>query len=97
MMSFNLKVISLLAILWQWILLENSSIVAAVAAVYKKAGVQNTCQIYQGQCLEKGQIKNILELFMWHMNCKNIQEKILRGNVIIEKKTIEIFKIMAQL
>ena len=81
MMSFYLKV-SLLAILWQLILLENSSI---VAAVYKKAGVINTCQIYKGQCLEKGQIKNIFELFMWPMRCKSNQDRILRDKVMIKK------------
>ena len=86
MMASNLKVISLLAILWQWILLENSSI---AAAEYRKAGAPAICRKYQGQCLEKVQSQNMLEKFFWHMRCKLSQEKILKGNVIIQK-TIQI-------
>ena len=67
-MASNLKVVGLLAIIWQWIILQNSSV---VVAQYRSANIEKTCEI-QKYCLEKG-----------HQDCKERQKEVLDGNAIL--------------
>ena len=73
-MASNLKVVGLLAILWQWIILQNSSI---VVAQYRSANIEGTCKTYQKQCLEKD-----------HKDCKEAQEDVLKSNAILLLKLL---------
>ena len=73
-MALNLKVVGLLTILWQWIFLQNSSI---VVAQYRSANIEKTCEI-QKYCLEKD-----------HQDCKERQKEVLKGNAISSFKNVK--------
>ena len=68
-MASNLKVVGLLAILWQLISLQNSSV---VVAQYRSANIEGKCEKYQKQCLEKD-----------HQDCKKAQKDVLKSNAIL--------------
>ena len=78
-MASDLKVVGLLAILWQWIILQNSS---TVVAQYRSANIEKTCEI-QKYCLEKD-----------HQDCKERQKEILDGNAILLLKLVKILQLI---